>query len=92
MLCESQHTAVNMVCGGAPSISLQTGGMLGAVGNSSARAISTAVATACQAHSELCFTTQVCRESQSAAILIASSLANVHLPSLPLPITFVILG
>lgn len=70
-----------MVYGVAP-LSLQAGGMLDAVGSSSARAISTAVATACQAHPELCFTTQVCSESQSAALLIASSLATLLLPLL----------
>ena len=37
--------------------------MLDAVGGSSARAISTAVARACQTHPDPCFTTQVCGES-----------------------------
>lgn len=51
-----------MVWGAAP-LPLQTGGMLDAVGGSDARAIATAVARACQAHPDLCFTTQVCSES-----------------------------
>ena len=51
-----------MVCGTGPCI-LQSGGMLDAVGIPSARVALSAVSKVCQAHTDVCFTTQVCRES-----------------------------